>query len=174
MMNYSKIQRLVLRNQFLILSKLDSERQDEYRRLAEIAANGFESHYESEHGHLLEGIDDPLSREDCDFVKDVVDMSWAVVESKLPHSVGHDFSLIGFDGNNEPVLKSYAEWFLKDSHARHRFVGIRAVNSHSRNRQSFERMVAAWKLSENPHSPTAEDLSRIISALYPNQQPRSE
>jgi len=114
-----KFQRLLLVNQFEILSKIDAENGSDYEKKIEILKGGYELHYDDD---VLDQILDPLSEEDCTFVIDVLHMYRDInySKSKLDPSdqekiESHNHSFLGFDYNDPKEIKlaSYAEFFIK-------------------------------------------------------------
>src|SRR5260221_13206589 len=113
----TRIERLLLYNQFTILQKLATDEDDveNYKDLCAVLQHG----YELEYNKLFSSIwGEGISHEDCRFVMDVLDMFRVLqaTHKTLADKSGidpEDLRFSGFDGNNETDLMSYTE-YLRD------------------------------------------------------------
>lgn len=102
-MEFSEKDRLILINQYEILSKINNENQKYYNECIEILRNGFEILYSK----IAESLYDPMAIDDGKIVMDVLSIYRAIEDHKrrnpkdeviINHTWGH---FVGFDGNNE-------------------------------------------------------------------------
>jgi uncharacterized protein YfbU (UPF0304 family) len=116
-MKLTKIERLLLVNQLLILEKLYPESAKAYKQERTALREGYELHYKDLF-HLID--DETLSEDQCRDVLDVLEMYRAITFSarKLPPtSKIHEHYYLdfhGFDGNNESALMAYTRYFIND------------------------------------------------------------
>lgn len=148
-MKFDIKERLQLSNQFKILEKLYPEDEDYYARHRKAIEYGFELHY----SWVAEHIDkDPLSKEECKFVLDVLDMyasfyfSLKKIET-LKELKETSIIFPGFDGNNETMYMAYTQYFIEDLD---RFREIQETtkgnyNSHMRLIPKYKKMIPKWK-----------------------------
>ena len=145
--NVDKTQRLILRNQFLILAKLDPDNAEGYEEHATVLGHGYAFLYDD----IFTEIYDETSVADGTFVADVLDMytlfdsSPAYKSKAVQAEYLHKF--LGFDGNHESKLLSLTEHFFKTdkwpSIKLHQ--GRDGFNSHSPMRENYTLMLAKLK-----------------------------
>ena len=143
----TRIERLILSNQFKILEKLDPGSEKHYSDHREAVERGYELHY----GDLFAYIpEEGLTREQCSEVLDVMTM-YSVLNQDfkdLKDKTGidpKDLRFGGFDGNNESELLSYANYFCKQDGGR--FIDIvneHVPNSHMPSIEMYRRMLRAF------------------------------
>jgi uncharacterized protein len=118
--------------------------------------------------------DDPR---DVDFVLDVLDM-WSRIEeaykkltkkdqTKVETEFGQKIGLIGFDGNNEFELMRIARFLIEKMERFTEFKG-RIINSHSRTRDMYRRMLDVFEpLREKVGMElNADQIIQILKARY--------
>ncbi|MEK4700377.1 YfbU family protein [Solibacillus sp. FSL R7-0668] len=161
-------QRLLLLNQYDILSKLDPE-DNYYSKCRDILANGYEVLY----SEISNRLSEPMSSEQGGFVIDVLQMyrvlntSYEQLEDK-ENITDFDVAFKGFDGNEEGKYYSFAQFFLDDYN---RFGELKenesfSYNSHSNRVEKYSRMVMLWKDTADRYNDnlTAEEIKSIINA----------
>lgn len=147
-MNLDIKERLFLSNQFRILEKLYPDESDYYARNRIAIEDGYELHYD----WLTEHISKGLSKEECSFVIDVLDLYTILYRSynnlnTPPKEVKPDQLIFpGFDGNHETKYMSYTRYFIDDLG---RFDHIKTstngyYNSHSPKVDQYKKMVEIW------------------------------
>lgn len=148
-MKLTETERLTLINQNKILALLDPDEKEHHERLVQILERGYEFLY----SEMTDPLSEPLSRDDSEFVYDVLDMHLAiraVAEAEGIDLTDGDNSRLqmgGFDGNNEHGLLSFANFVaLEDGSAYQEFlVGRQFPNSHSRSRDLHQRMLSEYQ-----------------------------
>jgi uncharacterized protein len=119
-------------------------------------------------------VDDPR---DVDFVIDVLDM-WSRIEeaykklstkekTQVEKNFGGKLGFIGFDGNNESELRSIAHFLIEKMERFTEFKG-RIINSHSRTRAMYQRMLDVFEpLREKVGMElNADQIIQILTARY--------
>ena len=135
-MNLSKTERLILANQFQLLSTQDNDYFGKERCLqfVTILMDGYELLYDE----IFSGMNEEVSAETCRFVLDVLSMYRTISNCfyRLPEKTltEEDIAFAGFDGNEETKEYSFLNFFISDYY---RFRDLKGnkwmeVNSHSR------------------------------------------
>lgn len=168
----SKVERLMLANQFRILAHINPGEASGYTRWAEALEHGFELHFDDAFVH----ISDTFPRERCKWVLDVLDMhrmmwyAWqdSGSDSEISKS---DVLFWGFDGNNESEYLCYVNFYMSEDNVyeelkENRPSSSTRFNSHMPTLATYERMLKAWKKSDNPYDLTKSDLKRIVQSRY--------
>ena len=109
-----KLKRYELINQLLILEKLYPEEADYHSKNRKALEYGFELHY----SWLTENLSEGLTSKQCKEILDIMDMyrsitfSWSRLhpDEETPAKI----KFKGFDGNNEPDLRSYVQYFIME------------------------------------------------------------
>jgi uncharacterized protein YfbU (UPF0304 family) len=161
----SRVERLILVNQFKILQRLDPQEAKAYERWSEILENGYELEYGDIFRHVYEGtLSDEQSRE----VMDILDMHRALeraydaLEDKAGiEEYGVRFS--GFDGNNETDQFGYLR-HLRETGRWTEFKLRDDGNSHMPTLGRYRAMLAVWRTTRDKHELTKDDVSRISNA----------
>lgn len=169
-MKLSKLDRLIMSNQYRILEKLIPEEAEYYERNRKAIEEGYTLHYEQ----LTEFLYDELAEEQCKEVLDILDMYRALTFSfqRLEDKTGikeYYIKFPGFDGNDELESKmmGYTRYFINDLN---RFDELRDdsrfpdYNSHCKMLGIYRRMLEEWKRSGNKHDLSKEEIIKIINA----------
>jgi uncharacterized protein YfbU (UPF0304 family) len=146
-MKLSRIERLMLSNQFLILESLYPNEAQGYAEQRQAIEKGYELHYENSIQHIYNSTD-IMSESEC---KEVIDILSIFDEIKLSYERLSEKSGIdelkinfpGFDGNNESKQLSYAKYYCK--HDGGRFSSLKIINSHFPVLERYLRMIIIWK-----------------------------
>lgn len=117
-MKLSKAERLILANQFQLLSEQDENNEyiDKKRcsQYVKILLEGYELLYDD----IFSGMDEEVSSEQCNFVLDVLSMYRIISNSfyQLPEKTltEEDIAFAGFDGNEETKEYSFLKFFIND------------------------------------------------------------
>lgn len=167
-MNLSITERMMLINQYEILSRLNPGEVENYQESITVLSNGYELHYDNLMPFLSIGekvVTIEESREVVDILEMFRRIKWAYdALSDKPEIEEWRMSFSGFDGNEESKYLAYAEWYCR--RGRGYFTDItEGINFDGPGpRLSFYRlMVKEWKKSADPHKLTAEDIVRITS-----------
>ena len=166
-MKLTRVERLILCNQFRILAKLVPDEADTYDGWYEALADGYEMHYEDCCQNIYE---ETMSVEDSREVIDTLTMfrvlKYAVRDMKVKPEVD-DWRLkfAGYDGNYETQHMAYAEYFCKHDGGRFEDLEITDFNSHSACVDGYGRMVTEWNKSKDINNPTKEEVERIAAAF---------
>ncbi len=166
----TKVERLLLVNQLLILEKLYPDDAKHYSMQRQALQEGYTRQYDE----AFKGIDDDeLSEEQCKQVVDILDMYRAITtaaeglpaDSKLRDDYNLKFR--GFDGNDpeEGPLMSYTRHLIVDRGlwAELRDQSDDDFNSHDPLLADYRKMQREWQKSGKPHKLTEADLARILA-----------
>ena len=147
-MQLTKIERLNLIHQYLILEKLYPELQQHYSELRQALEDGYSLHY----SWCFEYLSKDMPEEECRKVLDILDMYRAITFSsdkiksiKVTEHYYHIFR--GFDGNEEGQYMQYTNFFIKKLG---RFDELlygnenKSFNSHSNMLNRYSRMLIIW------------------------------
>ncbi len=170
-MNLSKIQRLFLYNQYLILKKLYPDEAEIFSKFCKILSEG----YTREYSNMLEIFDEEMSEEKCKEVYDILDMynSLNISYDGLSDKSGivkERIQFPGFDGNFEGDQYKYALYLidylgryenLRESKDKFDF-----LNSHSRYMDKYRAMLKVWKSFpvEKRYELNAQQIQEILEA----------
>lgn len=162
-MQLTKVERLILFNQYQILEKLDPAEYGKHcKEMCEILENGYTLDYQD----LFANIYDEVSQEICREVRDVLDMYRALKKAytKLPEGTvtAADVAFHGFDGNEESKHFAYATFLIETQGKWEESQGD-PINSHWPMLGRYRRMLESWKESPNKWDLTVEDVKRIVS-----------
>ncbi|WP_314915148.1 YfbU family protein [Acinetobacter harbinensis] len=142
--------RLILINQYKILSKLEPTEANYYKELIEILENGYEIFYSL----LNQWIDEEMPRDKSRLVLDILDLYRALEDLKrktkddrlLKHFYG---KFNGFDGNNESEYLSFTRFLIevqgKFQEQKQYYYENDHLNSHCPMLDKYERMLATIK-----------------------------
>lgn len=173
----NKADRLKLRNQFLILEKIDQEREDIWEKKKEVAEEGFALHYSGELAaeDLYSGIaDNEVSEDDCSLVLEVMDLYSTLQQSYESLEGGGNINkerikFRGFDGNDphEGRLLSYAKFV---SNKLNRFGQLECkdgdFNSHglAGGYDKYKRQIEFWESMDDKYELASDEIEEILSA----------
>jgi uncharacterized protein YfbU (UPF0304 family) len=161
--NITPLERLMLANQFRILTKVDPD-YARYHRLdekIEILEQGFEGDY----GFILEGVsENRLSPDNCQLVRDIMIMTSTMLDLKGKTNIDlGEYDQVGFDSHSEGEYASYAEFLLKRNPAG--YPGISdVVDVHHPMVDRYKKMVVAWRKTARPSRLNEGDVARIITS----------
>jgi uncharacterized protein YfbU (UPF0304 family) len=163
----NKFERLLLMNQYHILSLLDQSNADHYDKLRDALENGYAASYQED---LFAGIFDGLSVEECALVLEAMDMylalqrSYEALNAKTEIEEGRT-RFPGFDSNYEPAQVGYARFVVeKEGHFSDLKPASEDFVSHTPMLDQYRRMLDVWKLSGNRYDLTRDDISAILGA----------
>lgn len=168
-MQLTKLERLNLINQYLILEKLYPELQSHYSELRQALEDGYSLHY----SWCFEYLGNDLPEEECRKVLDILDMYRAITFSseklkslKINDHYNHIFQ--GFDGNEEGQYMQYTDFFIKKLG---RFDELlygndnKSFNSHSKMLGKYSRMLLIWKTEMNKtYNLNEEQILKLLEA----------
>jgi uncharacterized protein YfbU (UPF0304 family) len=166
-MELDKFERLLLMNQYRILSLLDQSNADHYDKLHDELKNGYVASYQDD---LFAGILDGLSLEQCAFVVEVMSMYEALQRcyDALDDKQGIEeerTKFPGFDSNYEPAHLGYARFVVEREG---RFSHLKTFSadfiSHTPMVDEYRRMTDVWKLAGNRYDLTRDDITAILGA----------
>ncbi|MCD8413575.1 YfbU family protein [Tenacibaculum finnmarkense] len=107
-------ERLQLSFQLRILEKLYPDEQEYYANHRKAIEDGYQLHYDWITEYLSEG----LTKTECKFVLDVLDMYssfyFSVRDLKNTELTIESVQFPGFDGNNETMFMAYTKYFIED------------------------------------------------------------
>lgn len=169
-MNLTQTERLILRNQYEILKKIDPENADYYNEITEILENGYSGYY----NYLFKGLSPDIDKSECDFVVEVLDMYRAIEDYKRGNPtdsevVNDPFShFAGFDGNTEAECHCFAQFLIKVQKKwqeqipyEHRTDGY---NSHMPVKDIYKRMLDVRRSLRKPFPLSSQQVRAILQA----------
>ncbi|HMG48477.1 MAG TPA: YfbU family protein [Allosphingosinicella sp.] len=161
--------RVVLANQYEMLASLRPEGADLYLDIAERLRDWWpiEDMYPIDQMREMRG--DPLTREDQDFVKDVLEMFDALQRADGEGLVGEAdkraVRFMGFCGNYELKYLSYLDWLRgQDMFLYVTLANPTDTNSHFPMIEIYRRMLGAWEALGRPRTLGAEDVAALLRA----------
>lgn len=165
-MQLSKIERLSLINQFLILAKLYPEESTYYEQHRIALQQGFQLHY----GWIFENVWDDLSEDECRKVLDALDLYRGIVLSfvELKEKDGLTESKVrfpGFDGNNEAAYLAYARYFIVDLGRYKELIQGQEYpdfNSHTPMLKTYEQRFYLWDSWNRPNNMSATQICELL------------
>ena len=161
-------ERLILANQFKILSIIDEDNSEGHKYSEDIVTHGYEGFYDE----LYTGIYDPIPAEICTETSDILDMyrgiETGIASLKEEEKKGLDLEKIefkGFDANND---RHYGFMkFLVDRGGRYDEYKGKYINSHTMSSiDKYRRMFNVFKtFGEFRHRMTADHLRKLIGSV---------
>lgn len=168
-MEISKKDRIILINQYRILSYLDSNEAEHYKELIDILENGYQIFYSL----IDQWVFDDMPQEKSKFVLDVLNMYRAIEDFKRRNKsepvAGEYFSFFrGFDGNEETEYMSFTRFLIeiqgKYSEQTPYLKDNDNLNSHMSTIEKYKSMLAEWNNLEQKHQLTEEQVLKILQA----------
>ena len=163
-------ERLILANQYKILSHLEED--ESYGRLADELLEGHEWLY----SQSLDNVSEVMPAQDAEHVITILGIFGDLRDSyaQLTDKSGidpHDVTFLGFDGNNESDLRSFARALRKAD----RFVdtlGDEVKNSHMPTTELYGRMIDKWRELGKPNYPYSKEtmLAIIAARVHPDNR----
>lgn len=175
-MKLSKVERLMLANQYKILELLDPGEAAYYRRMQQVFEAGYEIEYDWSIQHVYDD-EHVLSREECLYVIHVMSMYEALQRSynALANKEGleeHSVLFPGFDGNNEGQYLGYAS-FAREQDGKFSYLRLSGndLNSHFPTRDMYQRMMSRWIHLGKRYELTRDELKSIIDErIHPDNR----
>jgi hypothetical protein len=164
--------RLILANQYEILSKLDQNESESYTQLAKALRDGHKWLYDFSLQNMLS---ENLSDADAKHVLDIAAIYGNLKDSynQLSDKTGIEKRLLdfpGFDGNNEIELLSFAKALVENGRYSET-LGPEVKNSHMPTTELYGRMIAKWKQLGEPRYPFSKEV--ILAILDARIHPTS-
>lgn len=177
-MELTEAERWILSNQFEILKRLsEPEEAEEFALDREVVECGYSLLYNDSSMHIYPAT----PQEVCQEVVDILDMFRALqrcyAESDEKPAINkHDIEFLGFDGNNESTMFSFAKFFmLRMDRFEELAESLKGdLNSHMPMLQKYRPMLQLWKSlpSEKRYRLRAEDIERIANAPIQEHEAR--
>jgi uncharacterized protein YfbU (UPF0304 family) len=153
-------ERLILANQYRILSYLDRNEGESWSQLSDQLRDGHAWLYDS---YLKMSMSPVLSEDDARFVIRVLALYSEMRDSYLALNdkggiSDHDVLYPGFDGNDsyEAVLLRFTEALRTEGKFQNTLTKDRDLNSHFTSVRGYRRMIAAWEQMGEPRYPLAK------------------
>lgn len=169
-MELSQKDRVMLINQYRILSHLDLENKEHYEEIIEILQRGYKIFYSM----VNEWVDKEMSEDDGHFVIQIMNIYRQIEGYKQKHPedreiIEHTFSVFaGFDGNEESRFFGFARFLIEaqDKFSEQKIYWQRTdgLNSHAPMIDKYERMIAKWKETGGGYNFTRERILDILNA----------
>ncbi|EOC0415616.1 YfbU family protein [Cronobacter malonaticus] len=164
-MEMTHAQRLILSNQYKMMSLLDPENGERYRRLQTIIERGY--------GLQMRELDrdfGELSEETCRTVIDIMEMYHALQVSRSNMKDGHTIderrvTFLGFDAATEARFLGYVR-FLVNTEGRytHFDAGTHGFNAQTPMWEKYQRMLKVWQACPRQYHLCANEIMQIINA----------
>lgn len=164
-MEMTNAQRLILSNQYKMMTMLDPENADRYRRLQTIIERGF--------GLQMRELDrdfGELSESTCRTVIDIMEMYHALQVSygNMSDAQGVDLrrvQFLGFDAATEARYLSYVRFMVNtEGRYTHFDSGTHGFNSQTPMWDKYVRMLGIWRACPRQYHLSAVEISQIINA----------
>ncbi|AVF44224.1 YfbU family protein [Acinetobacter nosocomialis] len=162
--NLTDTERLILANQYELLSKLaESEYETEYfLRVSKQLKDGHKWLYQQ----IFDSIGENLDDESANFVVNVLSLHRALLNSYEQLKVKNqlkkaDVTFKGFDGNNEGELMYFAE-ALGDAGRFSEVIESGELNSHFPMTSKYQKMLTKWKELEQEYELSEDQILQII------------
>ncbi|CAG9423375.1 YfbU family protein [Providencia alcalifaciens] len=164
-MEMTNAERLILSNQYKMMTMLDPDNAERYRRLQTIIERGF--------GLQMRELDrdfGELSEQTCRTVIDVMEMyhalqvSYGNMEDK--HGVdGRRVQFLGFDAATEARYLSYVRFMVNtEGRYTHFDSGTHGFNSQTPMWDKYLRMLKIWQACPRQYHLSAVEVSQILNA----------
>ncbi|WP_342607250.1 YfbU family protein [Vibrio tritonius] len=166
-MEMTNAQRLILSNQYTLMSQLDPANSAKYQRLKTIVERGYDLQMKE-----LNKEFGCLSEQTCREVIDIMEMYHAMQESynMLPESAQSDVDqrrliFLGFDAATEGQLVQYVRFLVSSEGLYTQFdQGEHGFNSQIPMVEKYHRMLTLWKKCPRQYHLSASELHQIFGA----------
>ncbi|EKO3773687.1 YfbU family protein [Vibrio metschnikovii] len=166
-MEMTNAQRLILSNQYVLMSQLDPANAEQYKRLQTIIERGYElqmTELNKEFGAISEA--------QCREVIDVMEMyhamqeSYKMLDSKLSSDVDtRRLNFLGYDSASEAQLVNYVRFLINTEGLYPQFErGEHHFNSQVAMGEKYRRMLTTWRNCPRQYHLSANELNKIINA----------
>ncbi len=166
-MEMTNAQRLILSNQYILMSQLDPANAEQYKRLQTIIERGYElqmTELNKEFGAISEA--------QCREVIDVMEMyhamqeSYKMLDSKLNSDVdARRLNFLGYDSASEAQLVNYVRFLINTEGLYPQFErGEHHFNSQVAMGEKYRRMLTTWRNCPRQYHLSANELNKIINA----------
>ncbi|WP_411749393.1 YfbU family protein [Serratia marcescens] len=167
----SKKEKIVLINQYRILSKLFPEESSHYSELISILQNGYSIFY----SQLEQWIDDDMPMDKSKLVLNILDLYRIIEDTKRRTKdstlIKHHYSYFqGFDGNNESECLSFSHFLIKKqgkfSEQQDYLIKNDNLNSHMEMSEKYKAMLGKWESIGRPYTLSVEQAIEILDARH--------
>lgn len=174
-MNPNFFQRVILRNQYEILSLIDSEKSNYYKKMVAALEGGYEAAYNN-----FNMDDDPFGKDNCELVLKtlrlfkILNNCFEELEEKEKQTIKeHDFKFQGYDANDKEEIdclnyltfiltyEDYSELLEKISSD---YAIQQNYNSHRIVKPRYRSMLLKWSEMGEPSSIDINQFKKIISS----------
>lgn len=169
-MELSKKDRVILINQYRILSHLDSENSRNYEEIIEVLQNGYTIFYSM----VDEWVSDEMSIDEGHFVIEILNIYRQIEGYKKKNPDDKEISehlysvFAGFDGNEEGkffgfvrfLIEKKGDWGEQKPYWRE----TDGLNSHAPMVDKYKRMIAKWKGTGGGYDFDRERILEILKA----------
>ena len=169
-MELSKKDRVILINQYRMLSHLDPENSRNYEEIIEVLQNGYAIFYSM----VNEWVSDEMSIDEGHFVIEILNIYRQIegYKQKNPDDkevIEHPYSIFaGFDGNEEGKYFGFARFLIekqdKFGEQTPYWSKTDKLNSHAPMVNKYERMIAKWKGTGSGYDFNRERILEILKA----------
>jgi uncharacterized protein len=169
-MKLSKVERLILINQYKILEMLNPEEEEFYALNRKILENGYANHYDEIFEWLPDEIPEEVATEVWDILQMYRTLNFSYENLKDKGDIKEeDLKFPGFDGNEEAQYMNYAKFILHDLN---RYEELRDdsnhpnYNSHFPMLWKYRKMLSVWKSISHRYNNnlTLDEIKKILNA----------
>lgn len=165
----TKIDRLSLINQFLILEKLYPEEAEYYEKNRLALEHGYKAHYKTIFEHLWDEMSEDKTREVLDILEMYRAITWSNSDLNKSKEVDSKYLFPGFDGNEESDQLSYCHYFIINLERYQELIinpEYPDFNSHCLMLPRYRRMLSVWRQEREQHSLklTPGQIDKILEA----------
>lgn len=169
-MELSKKDRVILINQYRILSHLDPDSSSRYEELIEILESGYTIFYSMVDDYVSE----EMSVDEGHFVTEILNIYRHIEDYKRKNPddqevAGHPYAVFpGFDGNEEGKFFGFVRFLIEKQgnwgEQKRYWRETDGLNSHAPMVSKYERMIAKWKESGGGYDFDRERVLEILKA----------
>lgn len=158
-MAFSEAEKLLLSNQYQILSILDPINKKDYELLLTCLDRGYDADFEQ----LAPDFEPTLSPDVRQEVRDILEMFRAIYPNQhsMPGTLP-EAAFAGFDGNEEPEHYAYARFLLEErglwSESK-----TNNYNTHTNVLGDYRKMLLEWNKSSDKLNLTKDDIKRVVA-----------
>ncbi|EKO3574629.1 YfbU family protein [Vibrio metschnikovii] len=166
-MEMTNAQRLILSNQYVLMSQLDPANAEQYKRLQTIIERGYELQM-TELNKEFGAISEAQCREAIDVMEmyHAMQESYKMLDSKLSSDVdARRLNFLGYDSASEAQLVNYVRFLINTEGLYPQFErGEHHFNSQVAMGEKYRRMLTTWRNCPRQYHLSANELNKIINA----------
>jgi hypothetical protein len=167
-MNLSKVEKLLLANQYEILKRMDPSQERDCDLMLECLYDGYDDDFEQLIPHFDERLDPSVQHN----VRQILQMFRALHPG---HGLEPSAIFVGFDGNEETEYYAYALFLIEKRDLwRESKRDDLDYNTHTPVLQDYLAMLERWQATGDSFNLTAEQVNDIVEVAPYRSKPRSK